>query len=427
MINLPYTFGEKVRESIDNYRIKNKIPTPKEIEKLYNPKQQFLETELDLVEELYITRDCLNYLDLFKNIKVLNITCAYQFSKEQIQEIIDKYKDLEELNIANQNQVTCISLEKQPNLQSLTIRSNKNLSRIHGLNELSNLFEISIYDNPELLEIYIKLICAKVSREALLGKVCKLDLLHIKELLEVMPKSISLEQLKLLDIKFVEQLKENSKIERLEHSPTQTIYVYEKAKEIVDKYIKETDTEKQKYAIINEWLCRNVTYDYEGMRKHTSTSNGQQVGVKGGTNSCVNAILSKRCVCQGYTKAAQLLLKIAGINSYDVSCMASEDEQVLRTFTIGEEKTSNSNHSLIRVSLDNEEYYSDITWDAGRIQKGKTREYFLLSKEDISVNHKLIDEEDIETSNTISLVEEDSLLEYARNRIEEVDKKKITR
>ena len=428
MITLPYTFGEKVREAIDKYRRENKLKTPEEVLKIYNKNEQFLEDEFDLVEELSITGEGIKYLHLFKNVKYLNITCAHQFSNEEVQGLINMYPNLEELNVANQNKITYLNLTEQPNLKDLTIRSNKNLSRIVGIRELSNLFGITIYDNPELLEIYIKLLCAKVSKEALLGTSCKIDLLYIPELLELMPSTLSKEQLKLLDIKFVEQLKDNAIIEHIEHSVAQTIFVYETAKKIVEKYTKETDTPKQKFAIINEWLCQNVTYDYVGMNKKINTHNGQQRGIKGGTNSCINAILYKNCVCQGYTKAAQLMLKIAGIESYDVSCVATDDENVRKTFTIGEKKVSYSDHSILRVLFPNkEEYYSDITWDAGKIQKGENRENFLLSKEDISKKHQLEGEDDIETSPTISLVEEEELLNFAKERIKEVDEKTRTR
>lgn len=428
MIHLPYTFGEKVRSAIDKYRDKNNLDTPEEIKKLYNKNEHFLESEFDLVEELYITEEAIQYLHLFKNVKVLNITCAHQFTNEEVQKIINTYPNLEELNVANQNKITYLNLEEQPNLQELTIHSNKNLSRILGLRDLSNLFEIIVYDNPELLEVYNKLLCAKVLKESLHGTRCKLDLLYIKELLELLPSNISQEQLKLLDIKFVEQLKDNTIIENIEHSVAQTIFVYENAKEIVEKYTKETDTPKQKFAIINEWLCQNVIYDHDGMERQIHVSNGQQRGIKGGTNSCINAILYKTCVCQGYTKAAQLLLKIAGIESYDVGCVATDDDNVRKTLRYGERKISYSDHSILRVLFpNNEEYYSDITWDAGKIQDGKPRENFLLSKEDISKKHQLEGEEEIKTSKTISLVEEEALLKFAKKRIEDVDKKTRTR
>jgi len=427
MIDLPYTFGEKVRAEIDKKRSKNKLPTPEEIKKLYNKNEHFLEEEFDLVEELYITEESINFLHLFKNVKSLIIACSYQFTNEQVKEIINRFPNLQSLQIANQNQITYIDLEKQSNLEDVIIRSNKNLSRINGIRELSNLYELSIYDNPELLEVYRKIICAKAARETLHGTRCKLDILYIPEFLDLMPSSISKEQLELLDLRFVEQLKDNIELERLEHRVTESLFVYEKAKEIVEKYTKETDSSKQKFAIINEWLCQNVKYDYDGINKRVHVLNGQQRGKKGGTNSCFNAILYKSCVCQGYTKAAQLLLKIAGIETSDVECIATEDESVRRTFTFGEKKMSYSDHSILRVKLDDEEYYSDITWDAGYLQSGISRKYFLLSKEEISIDHKLINEDNIETNSKVSLVEEEQLLEFAKKRIAEVDEKKVTK
>jgi len=427
MIDLPYTFGEKVRATIDRYRDKHKLPTPEEIKKLYNKNEHFLEEELDLVEELYITEDSINYLHLFKNVKRLIIACSHQFTDTEVQELINRFPNLVSLEVSNQNQISYINLNNQPNIEELTIRSNKNLIRIVGFKDLQNLDEINIYDNPSLSEVVIKVICSKALRDALYGTTCNLDLLYMPELLKVMPNTISFDQLELLDIKWIEQLKDNTKIERLKHKTKEAAYIYEKAKEVIERYIRDTDTPKQKFAIINELLCQNVKYDHDGMDREVNISNGQQRGKKGGTNSCANALILKTCVCQGYTKAAQLLLKLCGITSYDVGCVATTDESKIRTMTFGEKKIDYTDHSIIRICFpDFTEYYSDITWDAKNVQRGKSRKYFLLSKDDISKDHKLEGEDDVNTS-SISILEEEELLEFARRRIAEIEEKKVTK
>ncbi len=424
MITLPYTFGQKIRSSIEKYRKKHKLEIPEKIKNIYNLNEHFLEEEFDLVEELYITRDSIPYLGLFKNVKSLIIACSFQFTNEDIQELINRFPNLMSLEISNQNNISYINLEKQPNLEELTIRSNRNLTRIIGIKDLKKMFELTVYDNPSLSEITIKVICAKALRDAIHGNMSNLDMLYMPELLEQMPKTLSINQLDLLSIKWIEQLKDNTKIQKLTHNTKETAYIYEKAIEVIDKYIRDTDTPLQKFAIINEWLCQNVKYDYAGVNKSTNTTNGQQRGKKGGTNSCANALLLKTCVCQGYTKAAQLLLKLCGITSYDVGCLATTDDSKLITMTFGEKKIDYTDHSVLRVCFpDFKEYYTDITWDAGKIQKAKPRKYFLLSKEDISKDHQLEGEDDITTEDTISILEEEELLEFAKRRIEEVDKK----
>lgn len=39
-----------------------------------------------------------------------------------------------------------------------------------------------------------------------------------------------------------------------------------------------------------------------------------RVGPAGGTNGAYNAIMENTCVCEGYTRAMQYLLKLKGIN-----------------------------------------------------------------------------------------------------------------
>lgn len=82
-----------------------------------------------------------------------------------------------------------------------------------------------------------------------------------------------------------------------------------------------------------------------------------RVGPAGGTNGAYNAIMENTCVCEGYTRAMQYLLKLKGINSH------------------------------------NDDYYSlydDPCWNACRYQKGdKSMPWLLKTKQEISEDHTL--------------------------------------
>jgi hypothetical protein len=84
------------------------------------------------------------------------------------------------------------------------------------------------------------------------------------------------------------------------------------------------------------------------------------------------AIVSGRAVCQGYTKAFQLLLSKVGINSVNVSGTSN-----------------NVSHIWNAVSLDGSWYYVDVTWDDSK--NHSTYDYFNITtkqlKRDHTINH----------------------------------------
>lgn len=92
----------------------------------------------------------------------------------------------------------------------------------------------------------------------------------------------------------------------------------------------------------------------------------------------VNALGERVCVCDGYSKAFQLLCKGVGIECIYVSGTT--------------EGGSDSGHSWNKVKLDGEWYNIDVTWDdplpdGGPDPNDISYAYFLISDKDISVNH----------------------------------------
>ena len=169
-------------------------------------------------------------------------------------------------------------------------------------------------------------------------------------------------------------------------------------------------------------MCKNVTYDNDALKdkSYMHSENGLARGCKGGTNGSINALLYGSCVCQGYSKTMQILLKLSGISAFDIGCIVGEEEkkQAVRIYD-GKKHADNSNHSILKVNLDGKIYYSDVTWDASRFQKGKKRQYFLLSKEDISKDHKLIGEnETIDREKSISNEEQEKLFSFSKDRLD---------
>lgn len=125
---------------------------------------------------------------------------------------------------------------------------------------------------------------------------------------------------------------------------------YENVCNAVDEVMANIDddmTDLDKVLYIHEYLVENVYYKNENSISHTA---GGPLGLGYG-------------VCQGYTKAMQLLLDEVGVENAFVSSTAM-------------------NHGWAYINLDGEWYHTDVLWDDSR--KGSNSEYqhrFLLKND----------------------------------------------
>ena len=427
MINLPINEGYNIRKFLSEYRAKNNIPVPDEIKRVYNPNESFLEEELSLVTDLRVTRNFIKYLDYFENVESIIITGEESFNNEEVAYIIKKYPKLKELTIEHQTDITFIDVSSLQELQDLNIIDNKYLKNVIGLDKLTDLYKFSLFGS----EVY-----GDQAKEELIRQVyrfiyqhsteCIIDVLYMPDLIKFLDdNNSSLDDIK-YNLKWSEILKKGlaDGKDKIEYSTGELLMAYNKALSIVRKYIKEEDNTFQKFAILYEWMCENVKYDYSAVNGNTRyVENGIARGRKNGANGTVNALMYHSCVCQGYSKTMQLLLKIAGIHSFDVGCRAEDDSVLPMNFVINGEVTANSDdHSILKVNLDGKIFYSDVTWDACRYQRNEDRKYFLLSKKDISVDHKLSGEDNvIDFGRSATPAEQYELLKFAQDRIRSAD------
>lgn len=121
-----------------------------------------------------------------------------------------------------------------------------------------------------------------------------------------------------------------------------------------------------------------------------------QLDQYGGANGAYNALMINRCVCEGYTRAMQYLLKLKGINSRNVRCIGIKDtlnlaneknETIYTTYELPDE----GYHSIICIE-DEYSLYCDPCWNAGLYQHqhgDKSLPYTLLNKQEIAKTHTL--------------------------------------
>ena len=130
-------------------------------------------------------------------------------------------------------------------------------------------------------------------------------------------------------------------------------------------------TERDIALAVHDWLANNVTYD--------------QIEVdddcfKFRNHNAIGALLAKKAVCEGFARAYQLLL-----NRLGVDCM----------MVYGKAKTDGSwdgaLHAWNIVSINGNNYYVDVTWDAATYVgncKRVTYAYYCVSKGMISADHE---------------------------------------
>lgn len=358
---------------------------------------EFTREELDQITELHINNpqpNCLSGLEYCHNLIKLTINSSYDPYKDQNPSITDKdiktiskITSLTELNINNQSKITWINLNNLTNLRTLRITKNNHLEEISGLDKLKKIVELNIYGNKELYEIdYLKELIASNSLDSL-----ELDVLNFPEVVDL-KTNLS----KILNCRFIEvvhpkgELSYNYDVIKLFHNKCLTI---------IDNISSIAKNKKQIIILLEKYLAENIFYDYEAIanKNRAHIENGTKRGLNNGTQSAYNAIMYNSCVCEGYTRAMQYLLKILKIKTKNVYCIGGKDRiKINKNYHNQIELPDDGYHSIIRVELNNQIYYCDPCWDSCSYHRGDTSlPYCLKSKKDISNDHTLSFEESL--------------------------------
>ena len=258
MVTLPFNLGGIIRDSIDSYRRQNNIPEPDEVKALsvHRRRDTFLEEEFELVREITIDKESIEYIDLFPNITSLTINGIAELDGSQFKHIIDKYPNLEKLIIKGQEQLQFLDVSKMKNLKHLELVSNRSLHRIVGLDKIDGLEQLTFYDNSTYLKE--EELCEIVSKLSQSGTRCNLDVLYMPTMNQI---GISNPQ----NFNWCESVGLGIHGDELKYETQELEQAVKKAQEIVSQYVKPTDTTKQKYAILYQWMCENVRYDHEAL------------------------------------------------------------------------------------------------------------------------------------------------------------------
>ena len=320
--------------------------------------------QADLVENLKVSENDIELIKYFKNLKSLNIIGKKDSQMHKDISIIDLPK-LEELNILATKSVTTINFSNLPKLSFVNISGNKNLQKIIGMENLTNLTELRMRGNS-LKEVF-----------------------DIKDVVEKTQANMSLElsMIHLIRERYsdFEQISNNSNLAKSiswsEQVSGETLKLYygngmqieSKADEIISHIIDNSMSDTEKICAINTWFVENVKYDDGVYEEREEVKNGKKtLGIfdkrnNDLANTSYNALISKYAVCEGYTNAMKYLLNKIGIEAETVACKMGK--------TSGEEngfvKISQADHSIIRFKTKDGWFYSDPTLDATRFKELK--------------------------------------------------------
>lgn len=322
---------------------------------------------------------------------------------------ICQIKSLKFLEINNQADVSYIDLSQLRNLQDLSIINNPNLEGLDGFESQTKLEGLTCYGNRSLMQIPGLNQCINQCGELM---EINLDVLLFPESIDYNSRTGEYNQEtanRIAEIatstgyvkwhEALPGLKYTAfKMDSIQINHYQMIQMHNKCCKILAENVPEYAENKDTILGIETYLAQNVTYDHKALKEKSrmASQNGISIGAVGGANGAYNAIMLNQCVCEGYTRAMQYLLKLRGINSRNVRCIGTKDTLHLADKTRETRYTryvlpNEGYHSIICIEDENL-LYCDPCWNAGLYQArngDKSLPYTLLNKSEISQTHTL--------------------------------------
>lgn len=403
LIKLPLSLGLKI-----NGILKEKIGFVPRENKVGIMSFEFTREELELIDKLSFenpVRGEIEGIELLPNLRTLVIksdgNTAYKQDKN-ISSISDKdslciykCKNLENLSIENQAKLSFIDVSQMKKLHILTVTRNARLKEISGLESTTELWQLDCYGNESLMQTgdLNKVIMQNEELTDL-----NLDVLLFPDAMgfDIRSGEINEGTLKRFENMNVSWHEILSSLKSIKIDNSQMMQMHQKACKALEDYVPKHCESRTAVIGIEQYLAENVKYDDASLKNNHSHSYDDSItiGPIGGANGAYNAFTYGTCVCEGYTRAMQYLLRLKGIKSHNVHCISGEDklhmstdkqDDMYKTYDLPDD----GYHSII--SIDDVDYlYDDPCWNAGRYQRGdNSMPWTLLTKEEISRDHTL--------------------------------------
>ncbi len=109
------------------------------------------------------------------------------------------------------------------------------------------------------------------------------------------------------------------------------LYIQAETDKFIDRYIDDSMNDMQKIKTVHDWVCSNVSYDYE-------------TTIKPKNHNDASVFMNDSSVCEGYARCYNIILNAVGIETYYVM---------------------SENHTWNIVKIGGHYFHTDTTWDDG--------------------------------------------------------------
>ncbi len=366
---------------------------------------EFKADELESLQTIQLSKRDLAYAEYFKNVETLELNAFPSVTNEDLIYLAEKMKKVKILKIKEQNALFKIDLNGFENLESLCLTHNDNLLDVYGLSKVNKLV---FYDNKDYKNIQqiVDYLLLNEKNSLTLDIVYYVDIANI--LHDLGESSLVLDR-----ISWIESIGLR-KYSTYEYSKGEIESIFKYISFIASKYVYKSDSDIEKFTILYTWMINNIKFLNE------DDPNGENLNLISNVNKVFSYGRGGRL---SFAKAFQLLLSFAGIKSSVVYSMGANDvigfynDQKVCSL-LGE-----SDYAVLRVNLDNKDYYCDIAWDSlinfhGFFDKMRV---FLFSKTELKSRHKFVGEGNIENTYSYHGDDCDELISFAKNRCKDVD------
>ncbi len=367
----------------------------------------FSQDQLNQVTYLKVVKDDINSLNMFPNLTRIDFETFPSITYEDL-ELVSKFvPKLNCLKLKEQTALIDLDFKIFKNLEELCIIHNENLETVSNL---PNLKRLTLYDNKDFKDNkqIVDFLVNNPYCECMLDIIYNVDVIKYYE--ENDGKEIDTSNVKWIDsIGLRKYLIHEYTKEELDTLMSHIVY-------IVSKYIHKTDGDIEKFGILYRWMLNNIEFLNEDDPKGDKELYERANNIYKVFNFGKGGRLS-------YAKAFQLLLAYAGVRSSVVYSMGALDAIGYYNGKKVYSLLGTSDYALLRVTLENKYYYTDVAWDSmvNYYKYFDELRLFLVSKEELSIRHKFVGEGNINKTYSYHGDDSDDLIMYAIERIKETD------
>ncbi len=364
--------------------------------------------QLQSITSIAVAKNDISSLSLFPNLISVDLEAFPSVTTDDLMLLAKTIPNLKCLKIKEQSALITIDFAVFTNLEELCLIHNENLENITNIPKLNKLI---FYDNKEFVDsdIIVDFVANNLHCNV------SLDILYYTDILKYLVNHSECD-INLKNIHWFESVGLRKYLVH-EYTNDEIDDLVFRVSFIISKYIHNTDSEIEKFGILYKWMLNNISF----INEDDQTGN---VDLSERVNNIYKVYKNGAGGRLSYAKAFQLLLAAVGIKSSLVYSLGAFD-------TIGYYNgqkiyslLGTSDYALLRVTLEDKKYYTDIAWDSmvNDYQYFDELRLFLVSKEELSLRHKFVGEGNIGQTYSYHGDDCDDLIMYATERIKETDK-----